>query len=192
MKTNHLSSEIRTSVLVPVEDYKKQLTSLMKNKINYKKTVPKLKKKFIYVNKKLKNSLKKEPIKPGPDIIAQTNLRESRVKDHQQQLQNIKPYNRKNDILDSITVNKNKISKLLDWLIEKQDVISWDRDKTLLIYNNPIPNTNIGAILRHVYTIKADPRLVEGAVVFYHALKDANVPIDLIQNTIAKKIITAK
>ena len=112
------------------------------------------------------------------------------MKKQQQQLHIKEPYNKKNNILDSITVNKNKISKLLDWLIDKQDVISWDRDKTLLLYNNPIPNTNIISILRHVYTLKADPRLVEGAVVFYHALKDVNVPIDLIQNTIGKKIIT--
>ena len=125
----------------------------------------------------------------NPGIISQTKLRESKVK-KQQQLLNTKPYDKKSSILDSITVNKNKISKLLDWLIEKQDVISWDRDKTLLLYNNPIPNTNIAAILRHVYTLKADPRFVEGAVVFYHALKDVNIPIDLIQNTIGKKIIT--
>ena len=183
MGSNDLSQKIRTSVLIPIEDYQKKLNTIVKKKLHYKKPITKFKKKFIYVNKKA-------PIKLSPDIIAQTNLRESKVKKQQQQLHIKESYNKKNNILDSITVNKNKISKLLDWLIDKQDVISWDRDKTLLLYNNPIPNTNIISILRHVYTLKADPRLVEGAVVFYHALKDVNVPIDLIQNTIGKKIIT--
>ena len=189
MKPNQISSKIHTSVLVPIEDYKKKLSTTVGEKTNYKKPITRFKKKFIYIDKKHKNSYKKQPIKLNPGIISQTKLRESKVK-KQQQLLNTKPYDKKSSILDSITVNKNKISKLLDWLIEKQDVISWDRDKTLLLYNNPIPNTNIAAILRHVYTLKADPRFVEGAVVFYHALKDVNIPIDLIQNTIGKKIIT--
>ena len=189
MKPNQISSKIHTSVLVPIEDYKKKLSTTVEEKTNYKKPITRFKKKFIYIDKKHKNSYKKQPIKLNPGIISQTKLRESKVK-KQQQLLNTKPYDKKSSILDSITVNKNKISKLLDWLIEKQDVISWDRDKTLLLYNNPIPNTNIAAILRHVYTLKADPRFVEGAVVFYHALKDVNIPIDLIQNTIGKKIIT--
>ena len=171
-------NKIYASVLVPL-DTLNQTPFNKKNKTKLILTKQKPSK---------KNPLNITP-KLDPNIHAMTNLKQLQREKIRGVIRSTPKYDKRELILNSVTVNKTKITKLVDWLLEKQNIISWDRNRNLILYNTPIPNSNIVNIFRHVYTTTSDPKLVQGAVAFYHALREVDIPPDLIKNKIGAKII---
>ena len=93
----------------------------------------------------------------------------------------------RDDILSGIVINFPRALKLLLFLENFKDVIFWDRDKRLVLYNTPISGTNfidlLNTILNPSGTINNNP----GMSMFIHALKSVNVPASLVVNKKVKE-----
>ena len=192
--------EVISSVLLPLEEYNKLQTQIEnRHKHSTRMKVNKTEAKVSNIqpndniykpSHKAKKSIKTRK-KPNPLIVPQINpkiailtkLRQQRNKQIQNIIKKTPPFDKKQVIMDNITVNKSKIEKIVDWLLANQDIISWNRDRELILYGTPIPDTDITTIFRHLFTFKEDPNTIAGAVAFYESIKEVGLPSDMINNT---------
>ena len=159
---NSSKMDVLKGVIIPFNDYNEE----NKVKIGEKKLIP--------------------TIDENTKIL--TKLREKRKK-YVNRNENDNKYELVNTILDGLSTNQAKANILLKWLLTRQKIITWDNNRTLILYNTPIPNTDMVAIVRNALQLKQNPQDVNGATAFYHALADVNIPSNLISNTKGKKII---
>ena len=130
--------------------------------------------------------------KISPKIAILTKLREERRKKIHELIKKHQPLDKKQIILNNITVNKRKIEKIIDWLLSNQNIISWNKNHELVLYGTPIPDTNILLIFRNLYKFKEDPNKISGAVAFYSALREVDIPEDMILNEFGKQLLKKK
>ena len=126
--------------------------------------------------------------KISPKIAILTKLRAERRKKIHELIKKHQPLDKKQIILNNITVNKRKIEKIIDWLLNNQKIISWNKNHELVLYGTPIPDTNILLIFRNLYKFKEDPNKISGAVAFYSALREVDIPEDMILNEFGKQL----
>ena len=204
-------TNIVTSVVLPVEEYDR-LIALQPKKIKpnnnntlYEEKVEKHicntqtnHDKNTHMKKKRKKKLRKNIAdikltpKISPKIAILTKLRAERRKKIHELIKKHQPLDKKQIILNNITVNKRKIEKIIDWLLNNQKIISWNKNHELVLYGTPIPDTNILLIFRNLYKFKEDPNKISGAVAFYSALREVDIPEDMILNEFGKQLLKKK
>merc|ERR1711867_374894 len=157
-----------TSVVLPVEEYDRLIAfqpkkikpnnnnTLYEEKVekhicntqtNHDKNTHEKKRK-----KKLRKNIADIKLTPkiSPKIAILTKLRAERRKKIHELIKKHQPLDKKQIILNNITVNKRKIEKIIDWLLNNQKIISWNKNHELVLYGTPIPDTNILLIFRNL------------------------------------------
>ena len=119
-------------------------------------------------------------ISPKTRIL--TELREQRNRKIRELIQKTPTFKPKQVIMDNTTVNKSKIERIVDWLLKNQAVITWNRNRELILYGTVIPNTDMVEIFRNLLKPKEKPSTISGAVAVYAALREVGIPVDLLKN----------
>lgn len=106
----------------------------------------------------------------------------------------VKPSNERSqtaeDIVAGVTSNQMRASIIMNWLSKKQNSISWNKHRNLVLFGQPIPETDFVDILQGSLRQQTNLNSIPGLRLFFETLRTQKAPSNLFENKQGKRILT--